>query len=257
MKSKYIIPLGATIGIGTIAYLGYRTAKESLKPKNPRLARLSGETIATSQSRVLAITAHPDDLEFFAGGLLSRMETAGSEVSVINVTNGEKGTNLSNLAPHRQREQCQAAKVQGYKQVFFLGIPDMKISQHKSIEAVANIVKQVDPTIIVTFDYEYPLSLIRHPDHHAVGDVVDRALKQISYKGKVLYYATSKPNTVVDISMVIKRKIRAILAHDSQIRISPRLYPTLIKAYHRLGAQPKAPYVELLRIEKIRKPSTE
>lgn len=78
--------------------------------------------------KVLAIGAHPDDVELGAGATLSRLVKKGAALVVACVTAGEQGTpnvaNQAKLAATRRREAEAGAKALGAKEVRFLGLPD-------------------------------------------------------------------------------------------------------------------------------------
>ncbi len=246
-KSNY---LPITIGLGTIglATVGYLLAKDYLTPQKPRLALARGEQLATKPLSVLAISAHPDDLEFFAGGFLHRLALAGSQVIVIDVTKGEKSTNVENLREIRQKEQEQAANIMGYRSLYFLHLPDLGVQIADPAKYLADIWKKTQPDMVLTFDPEHPLHFIKHPDHRAVGAAIQSLVCDLDFKGTVIYYGTSLPNVSIDITDVIETKVEAILAHKSQIRLSPPVYARLIKGYHRLTACRHARYVEAFHI---------
>ena len=88
---------------------------------------LSGGQAVLSKKTVLAIVAHPDDLEWYIGGTLKRLSDNGANVQVIVGTDGEKGPNRSksvDLAATRRAEQAAAGKINGYTQIHSLGLPD-------------------------------------------------------------------------------------------------------------------------------------
>lgn len=104
---------------GTLYRIGEEPAVEwlgskHLAPREPALALALGEGLVSTPRRVLALTAHPDDLEFFAGGTLKRMALAGSEIHAAVLSDGEKRGNWTDLGGERRREQQMAALLQGY-----------------------------------------------------------------------------------------------------------------------------------------------
>lgn len=136
------------------------------------------------QRRLLVVTAHPDDETFGCGGLLAKSSAEGVEVTLICATRGEVGeindSNLAtpeNLAEVREQELRAACEVLGVKWIHLLGYWDSgmagvddnyhpsSLSQADWTEVVGKIVqivRQVRPQVIVTFD---PKGGYGHPDH--------------------------------------------------------------------------------------------
>ena len=79
--------------------------------------------------KILIITAHPDDVDFGAGGTIARWVSEGNEVVYCLVTDGQAGgsdnsISRDEMARIRRREQTAAAKVLGVHKLHFLGFPD-------------------------------------------------------------------------------------------------------------------------------------
>jgi LmbE family N-acetylglucosaminyl deacetylase len=195
----------------------------------------NGRSIAEGSGRVLAISAHPDDLEFFAGGLLKLLHSKGHEVHIIDVTDGEKGVRVKNLAEIRRKEQLESGTALGIQNIEFLHLPDMRLEQLDNLNLIfKEHIERIRPDIVLTFDYSKPIRAIVHPDHMKVGKSTMEAVGLCSGKRPaLLYYASREPNTVVDVSSVLSKKIRAVLSHRSQIRFSSRPYASAVKAFAR------------------------
>ncbi|HLN64112.1 MAG TPA: PIG-L family deacetylase, partial [Symbiobacteriaceae bacterium] len=95
-----------------------------LRSHHPALALQAGEELLHRPRRVLAFTAHPDDLEFFAGGIIRRLALAGCNITAAVLTDGEKRGNKYDLAGVRRREQIEAGYKQGIGRVRFFGLTD-------------------------------------------------------------------------------------------------------------------------------------
>jgi LmbE family N-acetylglucosaminyl deacetylase len=79
--------------------------------------------------RVLGVGAHPDDLEWYAGGTIAKLAREGAEITFVVCTDGERGTydptvDAQRLAAQREVEQRNAAQTLGVKEVIFLGYAD-------------------------------------------------------------------------------------------------------------------------------------
>jgi LmbE family N-acetylglucosaminyl deacetylase len=132
-------------------------------------------------TRVLAISAHPDDSELQAGGTLAKWAAAGCEVSVVVCTDGSKGTwnpdaDLDDLIATRQREQRAAAQTLGATgTVGFCGWVDGELeSTRANVGLLASWIRRLKPSIVLTHD---PWKRYRlHPDHRAAGFLVTDAV---------------------------------------------------------------------------------
>jgi len=194
-------------------------AERFMAPDNPPLALAQGELLVRSPRRVLALTAHPDDLEFFAGGTLRRLALAGSRITAVVLSDGEKRGNWRDLAQQRQGEQREAARLQGYDTVTFLGLPDFGLPEDPRLELlVARAWDQVAPEVILAFDPKELLPQFANRDHKALGrTVMDLARARFFSGAQVYFYGTHHPDVLVDITSVMADKLRAVKAHQSQM----------------------------------------
>src|SRR6202158_3668351 len=125
--------------------------------------------------RALCIVAHPDDIEFYCGGVVLLMIRHGAAVDFVLATPGNKGSrNVSKSrakgARIREREQELAADVLGVKRVAFLRHPDAELIE--SLELREEFVREIrtsKPDVLLTFDPNVPYRF--HPDHRVVGRV--------------------------------------------------------------------------------------
>ena len=233
-KKNIIFAAGLTaVSAAVIKY------KIHIKPvKDDKQASYNGFKLINLKRKILVITPHPDDAEFFAGALIKQIGSINKNVYMLDVTDGEKGTNIKHLASIRQNEQVMAAEKLGVNKPCFLHLPDMHLDKVKNLEEkIEPYIKQIDPDVIVTFDSIYPWRLIKHPDHIAVGNAVTNILKRRKDKATVIiYYATRKPNITVDISSSLKEKVDIIKIHKSQLRFGTLPYKYILKWYAALCA---------------------
>ncbi len=183
--------------------------------------------------RVLAVGAHPDDLEILCGGTLARYAAAGHQVFLGIVTDGAAGHAVippDELRQIRLREATAAAEVIG-AQIRFLGEPDEWLFHDRPTrEKLVELVRWADPNVILTHspdDY--------HPDHRACSDLVFAAsflsslvhiLPEIPAQTQIaaLFYMDSlagagfTPEYYVDISDTYATKIEMLRKHESQIK---------------------------------------
>jgi bacillithiol biosynthesis deacetylase BshB1 len=175
---------------------------------------------------LLAIAAHPDDVELTCGGTLIKMAERGYKTGILDLTAGEMGTR--GTPETRAKEAAQAAKVLGVKWRETLEVPDSDVQpsrQHKL--RLAAVIREVRPRTVILPYWE-----ARHPDHYHASTLGYEGcflagLKQLPIEGeayrpfKILYsmaYAEVRPTFVVDITRQYEKRRRAILAYGSQFR---------------------------------------
>jgi LmbE family N-acetylglucosaminyl deacetylase len=194
--------------------------------------------------RVMAIYAHPDDPEFFSGGVLAQWAAAGAEVVYVLATSGDKGSaeldmTSERLVEIREAEQRAAAAVIGAKDVVFLRRRDGELTASLDLRRdLVRLIRLKQPDIVVTNDpttFWYGDRALNHPDHRAIGEAALAAVFPIArdrlnhpemerdeglvpHKVKQVYLSgANQPNVKVDISDSIETKIRALREHKSQI----------------------------------------
>jgi LmbE family N-acetylglucosaminyl deacetylase len=202
----------------------------------------------------MVIVPHPDDPEFFAGGLVALWCAAGSEVTYLILTNGNKGSDDPEMTPEklafiRREEQQAAADVLGVKKVIFFNEPDGELQSTLRLrQQVVAEIRRYKPEAIVCLDptrYFPSSNRINHADHRAGGQVVIDAVfpaarnrmyhPELLAEGlephlvKEVYLAgPEQPNRWVDITPVFEAKVKAILCHTSQIK-EPEKLPDRIR----------------------------
>ena len=193
--------------------------------------------------RAMAIFAHPDDAEFGMAGTVAKWAKAGVEFTYCMVTNGASGSQDPEMTRERLRdiratEQSEAAKILGVRNVIFLEYEDGYLEPTIDVRrAVARQIRIHRPDVIFTMDptMRYGGSYVNHPDHIAAAEVVLRSINPDAstrqmlpelwqkehlepHKPKALFLmAFGEPDTIVDVSAVVEVKVKALLAHRSQI----------------------------------------
>ena len=195
----------------------------------------------------MALFAHPDDPEFFAGGLLAKMGHEGKRLIYVLATSGDKGSDdremtSERLIETREAEQRNAAMVAGAKaeDVIFLRIPDGTLIPDLALRrTLTRVIRQQKPDVVITNDPMMRWSRnggVNHPDHVAIGHAALDAIYPTArdhmnfvelwrdegldtHKVRYIYLAGSQdPNVKVDITSVLDTKIDAIKQHQSQVR---------------------------------------
>lgn len=176
---------------------------------------------------LLAIAAHPDDVELTCGGTLIKAALAGYKTGVLDLTRGEMGTR--GTPETRAKEAAAAAKVMGLAWRGNLEVPDSDVQATRENKlALARVIRKVRPHTVII-----PYWVGRHPDHYNSSTLAYEGcflagLKQLAIEGeafrpfKVLYALADsdhvKPSFAVDITEVFERRRRAILCYQSQFR---------------------------------------
>ena len=174
-----------------------------------------------SKKTVLAIVAHPDDLEWYIGGTLKRLADNGANVQVIVATDGEGGPNRTkspNLAATRRAEQAAAGRINGYTRIYSLALPDRGASQDpRFLPEVTRIYNEVKPDAVFAFDPAYPSLPYLHVDHQGSAREFLKFWDTLAPgKPPVYLFQTRRPDAAVDISAVIGTKAQALAQHVSQ-----------------------------------------
>jgi LmbE family N-acetylglucosaminyl deacetylase len=194
-------------------------------------------------TRVLIVTAHPDDVDFGSAGTVAAFTDAGLEVTYCIVTNGDAGgsdraMSRSDMAELRQKEQRAAAAEVGVTDVRFLGHADGMVQASIALRRdISRVIRQVKPGRVVTQSPERRWDFIfaSHPDHLAAGEAAvcavypdarnpfahpellnDEGLEPWTVNELWIMSGTD-PNVVVDTTATIDRKVAALLRHESQI----------------------------------------
>lgn len=198
---------------------GLWAASWLFRARHPRLAAAAGEELVARPRRVLAFTAHPDDLELFAGGTLRRLALAGSYITAAVLSDGEKrGRDLPDLGGVRRAEQQAAAQILGYQQVRFFGLPDFGLPEDPRLEpTVARIWEEEAPEVVLAFDPKELFPGFANRDHKALGRTVMDLSRHHFGRCRVYFYGTRHPNVLVDIGPVLPDKEAAVLSLASQM----------------------------------------
>lgn len=167
---------------------------------------------ATANRRVLAVGAHPDDLELACGGTLSRLADSGYEVHTLVMSPGSVGGN----AQVRPGEATRGAELMGATRCEVLEFPDTRLASHAAelVQAIEARIKSFNPDIILTHSAND-----QHQDHAAVHMATLRAGRRhpaiLCYESPSVTSAFS-PTIFVDIDDYVESKNAAISMHADQ-----------------------------------------
>ncbi len=196
---------------------------------------------------VLAIAAHPDDVEQTCGGTLLRMAETGYRTGVLDLTAGDMGTR--GTPEQRIAESEVAAR---HLQLAWRGnlhMPDARLENALPARMTLAVkIRELKPRVVILPYWE-----ARHPDHYRAGEMGYEAcflagLKKLDEYSephrpfKILYsslYADVKPSFIVDISAQFERRMTALLSYVSQYGAGEEgagLFPDEGEIRERLGA---------------------
>jgi LmbE family N-acetylglucosaminyl deacetylase len=160
---------------------------------------------------VLAIGAHPDDIEYGCGGTLTLYAEKGHDVFLFVASDGGLGGDPVT----RRREQHEAATVLGVREVFWGGYPDTEVPLNRDLIArLETVIRQVQPTMIFVNSPDDT-----HQDHR---NLAQGALSATRYVPNFLFYEVPStqgftPNCYTNIEKVLDRKLAGLEAHRSQV----------------------------------------
>jgi len=189
--------------------------------------------------RVLAVGAHPDDVEFLCAGTLVKCVARGDEVTIAVATNGEVGS--STLAKHeiaaiRKKEAEASASLLGAR-LIWMGFPDeFLFSDAATRTRFIDVLREANPDFVIAHspgDY--------HPDHRISGEIITDARILSTIRNIVtehppcakiphVYYMDTlggvdfAPELFVDITREIETKKAMLLKHESQMGFLKDLY---------------------------------
>jgi N-acetylglucosamine malate deacetylase 1 len=179
-----------------------------------------------TQVDILAIGAHPDDIELICGGTLIRAQMLGRRTAILDLSAGELGSRGTREL--RAQEAERAGRVMGVSARENLGLPDGGITNTPQTRAsIAVVIRKLKPSVVITHSLHG-----RHPDHPVVAQLVRDAcfvagLRNVEPQTpphrplKVLHALSfredyEKPTFVVDITESFERKLQAVAAYASQ-----------------------------------------
>jgi LmbE family N-acetylglucosaminyl deacetylase len=197
----------------------------------------------TGVERVLAVVAHPDDIDFGWAGSVAVMTDAGIEVAYCLVTDGdaggaETGTPREEMAALRRDEQRAAAAIVGVHELHFLGYADGRVEPTLDLRRdITRVIRRVRPDRVLTQspDRNWDRIYASHPDHLATGEAAVAAVypdARNRWAHPELEAEGLEPWTVaalwmgigrevathyVDITTAVDRKIEALMSHKSQL----------------------------------------
>jgi len=178
------------------------------------------------QVDILAIFAHPDDVELAVGGTLLKLKHLGYKTGALDVTQGDMGTR--GTVEGRAEEAADASKILKLDVRENLGLPDGHVfADDESRAKLVRVLRRLKPKVIFTHQDNDP-----HPDHNHIVQLVRESARLASMRrydeetggekiavpivAHNIFSRLVAPSFVVDISDFLDEKIAAIRAHKSQ-----------------------------------------
>jgi LmbE family N-acetylglucosaminyl deacetylase len=187
---------------------------------------------------VLAVGAHPDDIELGCGATLLAHAAAGDVVTMLVMTGGESGPGAAN----RHGEQRVASRTLGAT-LRWGGLRDCSlVADTATVGIVEAVVAETRADLVYVHAPEDS-----HQDHRATAAATLSAARRLS---RVLHYQSPStlsfaPTVFVDITAYLSGKLAALGAHSSQVEFSPMVEPDAVEASARhWGAQARIGYAE-------------
>ena len=175
---------------------------------------------------ILAIFAHPDDVELGVGGTLLKMKHLGYKTGALDVTQGEMGTR--GTVEGRAAEAVEAASILKLDVRENLNLPDGHVfADDESRAKLVRVLRRLKPKLLLTHQENDP-----HPDHNHIVQLVRESARLASMfrydeesgSEKInvpivahnIFSRLVGPSFIVDISDFLDEKMAAIRAHSSQ-----------------------------------------
>jgi LmbE family N-acetylglucosaminyl deacetylase len=204
-----------------------------------KVLKMENYTSFPVPARALVITPHPDDSELGCGGAVVTWIKQGTEVVYLLCTNGDKGSSdpemtSPKLAELRKIEQQKAAEILGVLEVVRLDYEDGSLEDTPFFRGqIVKVIRRFKPDVVLFTD---PLrtGFYLHRDHRIAGSVALDALfpyarDRLHYPehesegllphktSDALMWGSESPDTFIDITTSIDKKIEALAAHKTQI----------------------------------------
>ena len=225
----------------------------------------------TTPKNVLAVFAHPDDMDFSSSGTIAKWAKKGSIITYLVCTDGSKGSDDPKMTSRklsliRKKEQLKAAKILGVKNVIFLTHKDGELVVNMKLkEDISKVIRQKKPDVVITLDptflYSTKRGFVNHSDHRAAGQAAIDAVfplardrlnfpsheKQglLSHKVKtLLLVAMEDPMHFEDITSTLDIKFRTLKAYTSQVTPDAAFEKRVRERCKMIGKKVGFPYAE-------------
>ncbi|CAN5544029.1 hypothetical protein BH10ACT7_BH10ACT7_12600 [soil metagenome] len=200
---------------------------------------------ARPREYVLAVGAHPDDVEIGVGGILASHRAAGDQVTILTLSRGDRG----GAPDDRQHESLRSAELLGAR-LFLEDLVDTEITNTgPTVAIIERVVREVNPTIVYTHSVHD-----RHQDHRATHEatiVATRAVDTVACFQSPSSTVDFRPTRFVSIDGFTEKKLELLKCFQSQADIRSYLEPDFVLAtaryWSRYGGGTSVEPLEILR----------
>jgi LmbE family N-acetylglucosaminyl deacetylase len=233
----------AAMRAGADDYLAKPVDADPLVAKAQALIALTIERREAGRRIVLAVGAHPDDVEIGVGGILLRHTDAGDRLTVLTLTGGEAGGTVTERAAESER----AAELMSARLVH-ADLSDRHVADDgRTIDTIKAVIEEIEPDVVYTHT---PRDV--HQDHRNVHHATLVAARGVP--GVYCYEAPSttvefRPTRFVEIDEFLERKLEVISVYASQTRLRRYLEEDFLRATARYWSRyTRSRYVEPLEV---------
>lgn len=225
--------LAKPVDVGRLVGIVRRLADDAARSRTERAGRT-----------VLAIGAHPDDVEIGVGATLVAHRAAGDSIVVLTLSRGARG----GAAESRQHESMAAAEQLGAR-LFLEDLTDAHLDTDSAVGIIERVVAEVGPAIVYTHtEHE------RHQDHRAVHAASMVATRRVPFVGCYQSPSTTvdfRPNRFVVVDDQMEAKLELLRCYASQAMIRTYLEPDFVlstaRYWSRFGTGTSAEPLEIVR----------
>jgi LmbE family N-acetylglucosaminyl deacetylase len=211
---------------------------------------------------IMAVGAHPDDIELTCAASLARWAREGDRAVIIVATDGarggkEIGSDFAAMVRTRREEQDAAAAVLGVDEVVYLGFPDGELEDTPALRgALVRQIRRLRPDVAIAMDPFTVIlrnSYVNHRDHRMLGvALIDALYPGASNAGyfpeqidegllphkvpELLLTATETPNHWVDVTETLDARFDALRQHASQVKLWPENGEAIVRQQRELAA---------------------
>ncbi len=217
LKRGILVVLALLLILPALLFLTMSVVSRLSRPEDPKAAKGRGDELLEIRNKIIvAVSAHPDDVDYWAAGTLALLHKNGNIIIMVLGTSGEKGNGTPNLGEIREKEQEKAGNIVGYDRVIFLRHPDRGLKDNSKFKKeLRKIFGQYKPDILFTFDIEKEAMIYHHSDHRAAGNAAHSVASGFDSIKTIYQFHTKAPNVVVDVTDVVDTKAEALDAHNS------------------------------------------
>jgi N-acetylglucosamine malate deacetylase 1 len=174
---------------------------------------------------ILAIGAHPDDIELIAGGTIAKLAAQGYSIAAMDLTRGEMSTR--GTPEMRASEAARAAEILGLSERICLDLGDGHLEDSMSNRIqISEQIRRFQPLLVLTHHWHD-----LHPDHCAAANLIKNTMYTVGMENyparnepfrphEVLFFMGHlpfEPSFIVDIDGFFEKKLEAVKCYQSQL----------------------------------------